>query len=76
MNFMEQNSFRNAHVPSVKSPPQMEFESALQHYLLTPWSEILLEKLIGSQLVKKFPAFYGNWRFITAFTSARYMSLS
>ena len=27
-------------------------------YLLTPWSRILLEKLTGSLLVKKFPAFY------------------
>jgi len=27
-------------------------------YLLTPWSRVLLEKLTGSQLVKKFPAFY------------------
>ena len=44
-------------------------------YLLTPWSRVLLEKLTGSQLVKKFPAFYGNWRFITAFTSARQVSL-
>ena len=40
-------------------------------YLLTPCSSILLEKLTGSQLVKKFPAFYGTRRFITAFTSAR-----
>jgi len=29
-------------------------------YLLTPWSKVLLEKLTGSQLDKKFPAFYGN----------------
>ena len=28
------------------------------------------------QLVKKFPAFYGTRRFITAFTSARHLSLS
>ena len=28
-------------------------------YLLTPYSIVLLEKLTGSQLVKKFPAFYG-----------------
>jgi len=28
-----------------------------------------------SQLVKKFPAFYGTRRFITAFTSARHLSL-
>jgi hypothetical protein len=45
-------------------------------YLLTPWSRVLLEKLTGSQLVKKFTAFYGTRRFITAFTSARQLSLS
>jgi len=28
--------------------------------LLTPWSGVLIEKLTGSQLVKKFPAFYGT----------------
>ena len=45
-------------------------------YLLTPWSRVLLEKLTGSQLVKKFSAFYGTRRFITASTSARHLSLS
>ena len=45
-------------------------------YLFTPWSRILLEKLTGSQLVKKFPAFYGTQRFSTAFTNARHLSLS
>ena len=45
-------------------------------YLLTPWSKILLKKLIGSQPLKKFPEFYGTRRFITAFTSARHLSLS
>ena len=45
-------------------------------YLLTPWSRVLLEKLTGSQLIKKFPAFYGTRRFITSFTSARHLSLS
>ena len=43
-------------------------------YLLTPWSRVLLEKLTGSQVVKKFPAFYGTRRFITTFTNA--LSLS
>jgi len=43
---------------------------------VTPWSRILLEKLTGLQLVKKLPEFYGTRRFITAFTSARSMSLS
>jgi hypothetical protein len=29
-------------------------------YVLTPWSTVLLEKLTGLQLVKKFPAFLWN----------------
>ena len=45
-------------------------------YLLTPWSRVLLEKLTGLQLVKKFPAFYGTRRFITALISALQLSLS
>ena len=45
-------------------------------YILTPWNRALLEKLTGFQLVKKFPAFYETRRFITAFTSARHLSLS
>jgi hypothetical protein len=45
-------------------------------YLLTPWSRILLEKLICSQLVKKFLTFYEVRMFITALTSARHLSLS
>jgi hypothetical protein len=45
-------------------------------YLFTPWCRVLLEKLTGLQLVKKFPAFYGTRRFITAFTSFRHPSLS
>ena len=42
-------------------------------YLLTylsPWNRVLLDKLTGSHLVKKFPTFCG-----TAFTSARHLSL-
>ena len=45
-------------------------------YLLTPWSKVLLEKLTGLQLVKKFLSFYGTRRFNNAFTSARHLSLS
>ena len=45
-------------------------------YLLTPWSRVLLEKLASLQLVKKFPAFYGTRRFLTALTSARHLSLT
>ena len=35
-------------------------------YLLTPCSRVLLEKLTGLQLIKKFPTFYGTRRFITS----------
>jgi len=45
-------------------------------YLFIPWSSVLLEKLIGSQLVKKLPVFYGTRRFTTSFTSARHLSLT
>ena len=43
--------------------------------LLTPWCRVLLEKLTGLQLVKKFPAFHGTRRFITALTSVHHLSL-
>ena len=46
------------------------------NYLLTPWCRVLLEKLTGLQLAKKFPAFHGTRRFITALTSVRHLSLS
>ena len=45
-------------------------------YLLTPCSRVLFEKLTCFQLVKKFPTLYGARSFITAFTSARHLSLS
>ena len=44
--------------------------------LLTPWCRVLLEKLTGLQLVKKFPAFHGTRRFITALITVRHLSLS
>ena len=45
-------------------------------YLLTPCCRVLLEKLTGLQIVKKFPAFHRTRGFITAFTSVRHLSLS
>ena len=45
-------------------------------YLLTPWCRVLIEKLKGLQLIKKFPAFHGTRRFITALTSVHHLSLS
>jgi len=53
----------------------MCYETILEAAEINAWSGILLENLRGSQLVKKFPAFYGTLRFITAFTRARHMSL-
>jgi hypothetical protein len=65
---------------STDSHPALRTERPTLHasitYLLTPWSRVLLEKLTGLQLVKKFPAFYGTRRIINAFTSARRLSLS
>ena len=45
-------------------------------HLLTPWCRVLLEKLTGLQLAKKFPAFHGTQRLIIALTSVRHPSLS
>ena len=45
-------------------------------YLLTPWCRVLLEKPTSLKLVKKFPAFHGTRRFITALTSIRHLSVS
>ena len=45
-------------------------------YLLTPCCRVLLEKLTGLQLVKKFPSFHGTRRFITTLTSVSHLSLS
>ena len=50
--------------------------SHLLTYLLTSWCRILLGKLTGLQLVKKFPAFHGTRKFITALTNVRHLSLS
>ena len=45
-------------------------------YLLTPWCRVLLEQLTGLQLVKKFSAFHGTRKFITALTSVRHLPIS
>jgi len=61
-------------LPSAQGVPRAD--TSFLTYLLIPWSRLLLEKLTGLQLVKKFPEFYGTRRFITAFTRARHLSLS
>jgi len=59
----------------MKTSPVWKLYTVLYH-LLTPWSWVIPEKLTGSQPVKKFPSFYGPWRFITAFSNACRPSLS
>ena len=44
--------------------------------LFSPCSTFPLEKLTISLLIRQIPTFYGNGMFITAFTSARHLSLS
>jgi len=47
-----------------------------ESYLLAPRCRVLLEQLTGLQLVKKYHAFHGTRRFITAITRVRHLSLS
>ena len=65
-----------SHISTKHTDNPVGTESYLLTYLLTPWCRVLLEKLSGLQLVKKFPAFHGTRRFITALTSVRHLSLS
>jgi len=68
--FRCQTEFINVHILT------LVWSLNVASYLLTPWCTVLLEKLTGLQLVKKFSAFHGNRRFITALTSVRRLSLS
>jgi hypothetical protein len=43
---------------------------------LTPWNRVLLEKPRVTQLINKFPAFYGTQKFITVFISVHHWTLS
>ena len=67
---------QTCHMPRPSHYSTTDHPNNILAYLLTPWYRVLLEKLTGLQLVKKFPAFYGTRRFITALTSVRHLSLS
>jgi hypothetical protein len=67
---------RTSHACHLPNSFQFIINQHLRQWLTSPWSRILLEKLICSQLIKQFPAFYELRRFITAFRSARHLSLS
>ena len=66
----------HAHCMLILRATDTYFLTYLHTYILTPWFRVPLEKLTGLQLVKKFPAFHGIRRFITALTSVRHLSLS
>ena len=66
---------RNA-LEIIRNREKVIVKSAEDAYLLTPWCRVLLEKLTGLHLVKKFPAFHGTRRFNTALTSVRHLSVS
>ena len=59
-----------------KSTPVKSINHKKKIFLLTPRCRVLLEQLTGLQPVKKFPAFHGTRRFITALTSVRHLSPS
>ena len=52
------------------------YRSYILTYLLTPWCRVLLEKLTGLQLVKKFPAFLWNPKVHYRTHNVRHLSLS
>jgi len=73
--------FRMWGMPTWNLRSQIDFAEVCRHlpkssYYRTPRSRVLLENLTGPQLSKKYPAFYGTRRFITAFTSVRHLSLT
>jgi len=62
----------------VRSVSQIVSSEVIRRFtfsILTPWSRVI-EKLIGSQLLKKFPAFCGTRRFTTALASFHHLFLS
>ena len=69
-------SERNSGSKTGEMEREETMNKSLITYLLTAWCRVLLEKLTDLQLVKKFPAFQGAPRFITALTSVRHLSLS
>jgi len=73
--FVNLNLLTTFHV-SFLGTSTIHFSTRTSVDLLIPWCRVLLEKLTGLQLVKKFPAFQGTRRFITALTNVRHRSLS
>jgi hypothetical protein len=66
------DSFKDIHL-NCKFPTD---KNVLLLQEVTLMKRVILVKLTGSQLVKKFPTFYGTGKFVTACTIARHLSLS
>jgi hypothetical protein len=57
-------------------PPLLQYAFIVLYSVKAQGQLYLLEKLIVTELVKKFPAFYDTCGFITVFTTVRHWSLS
>jgi hypothetical protein len=66
---------KTEYIVIVRGECLVDYSDELPAYKLTPWSTVIPEKPTDPHLVKKFPAFYGIRRFITAFTRARHLSI-
>jgi hypothetical protein len=79
INFCVYTMLRNRVTFFVARPVHREVLSIFHLFavreVLIPWSRVLSERLPGYQLVKKFTAFYGTGRFITAFARTHHLSL-
>ena len=60
LNFRSFHVFLNEYIYKIIIPNLNRLYACLLTYLLTPWCRVLLEKLTGLQLVKKFPTFHGT----------------
>ena len=65
-----------SHFEVLSDVPQGSVLGSLLLINLTAWSTVLPDKLTDPQLLKKFAAFYGTRRLITAFTRACHLYLS
>ena len=73
--FFRSNEYKPKPVTWVRIAP-IETIKILLTSLLTPFSRVLLEKLIGSAASQEILRIFGTQRFLTVLTSASHMSLS
>jgi hypothetical protein len=66
----------NSHLNIFNNSIHEYLQCSLNTGYITPWSRVLLEKLIFTHLVKKFPAFCGTQMFFTMFTAEHSLNAS